>query len=384
MNIGLKKLFIRTDKIVFALITILSLTIFQVYPAYSIGVLPEDCYISSNRIANIADSLEPSVVSIQTENEELIEFDIKGIPLDEDFFQKFFGGKPLPKGKIIPKKRKVRGNASGTIITPNGYILTNYHVVRDAKKISAITKDGKKYDAGIIGKDKFSDLAVIKIDAQSLTPAPLGDSCKVRAGDWAIAIGSPLGLGNTVTFGIISNINREVPLSNINFIQTDAAINPGNSGGPLLNINGEVIGINTAIAGRAQGIGFAIPINIAKEISGQLIAGKTIPRPWIGIAMSSLDSEELTKALGVPPNTKGILVNDVLPESPADKAGLTQGDIIQRVDGKRIFEPKELQCIIRSIPINSNISIQFLRGSKMMGTTVKVIQWPDESANEEE
>jgi len=256
--------------------------------------------------------------------------------------------------------------------------------VSDAKKITVTTKDDKKYDATVVGKDKFSDLAVIKINAQCLIPAPLGDSCKVRTGDWAIAIGSPLGLGNTVTFGIISNINREVPLSNVSFIQTDAAINPGNSGGPLLNINGEVIGINSAIAGRAQGIGFAIPINIAKEISGQLIAGKIIPRPWVGIAMSSLDSEELAKSLGAPANTKGILVNNIFPGSPADKAGLIQGDIIQRVDSKRIFEPKELQCIIRSMPINSNISIQFLRGGKMMGTTVKVIQWPDESMNNEE
>ncbi|MDD3013391.1 MAG: trypsin-like peptidase domain-containing protein [Candidatus Gastranaerophilales bacterium] len=381
MNIGLNKLFITAKSII---LIILSINILHIYPAYSNGVLPEECYISSNRIANIADNLEPSVVSIQTENEELIEFDIKGIPLDEDFFQKYFGGKSFPKGKLIPKKRKVRGNASGTIITPNGYILTNYHVVRDAKKIYATTKDGKKYDARIIGKDKFSDLAVIKIDAQCLQPAPLGDSCKIRAGDWAIAIGSPLGLGNTVTFGIISNINREVPLSNINFIQTDAAINPGNSGGPLLNINGEVIGINTAIAGRAQGIGFAIPINIAKEISDQLIVGKIIPRPWIGIAMSPLESEELAKSLGAPINTKGILINNVFPGSPADKAGLTQGDIIQRIDDKRIFEPKELQCVIRSMPLNSNVNIQFLRGSKMMGTKVKIIQWPDESAIDEE
>jgi S1-C subfamily serine protease len=378
MTIGLKRQFITIT-----LFTILLMGL-TANLAFSVSALPEDCYISSNRIANIADQLEPSVVSIQTENEELVEFDIKGIPLDEDFFQKFFGGKPLPKGKVIPKKRKVRGNASGTIITPNGYILTNYHVVRDAKKISVITKDGKKYEAKVIGKDKFSDIAVVKIDAQGLKPAPLGDSCKVRAGDWAIAIGSPLGLGNTVTFGIISNINREVPLSNINFIQTDAAINPGNSGGPLLNINGEVIGINTAIAGRAQGIGFAIPINIAKEISEQLIAGKIIPRPWIGIAMSPLDNEQLAKALGVPIYTKGILINDVIPGSPADKAGLAQGDIIQRVDGKRIYEPKELQCIIRSTHINSEVNIQFLRGSKMMATTVKVIQWPEENEIMEE
>lgn len=377
MGIGLNRLFIT-------LCVVLSFGFIYTLPVCSNAGLPEDNYISSNRIANLAEKLEPSVVSIQTEIEEVIEFDIKGFPLDEDFFRKFFGEKPPQKGTIIPKKRKVKGNASGTIITPNGYILTNYHVVHDAKKISVITKDGNKSTAKVIGKDKFSDLAVIKIDAENLVPAPLGDNCKIRTGDWAIAIGNPLGLGNTVTFGIISSINREVPISNINFIQTDAAINPGNSGGPLLNINGEVIGINSAIAGRAQGIGFAIPINIAKTISEQLIAGNIIPRPWIGIAMSSLEDEDLMKKYGISANTRGILVNDVLSDSPAGKAGIIPGDVITAINGKRIFEPKELQCIIRSQPINSNVNIQLLRKNKLIDTVVTIIQWPENNADLDE
>jgi len=383
MEDGLIRLCIKALKILAVMFFISVLNIPVTFPAYSEPALPEDNYISSNRIVKIADQLEPSVVSIQTEIEEVIEFDIKGVPLDEDFFQKFFGVKPDKKGKFA-QRRKLRGNASGTIITPDGYILTSYHVVSDARKISVITKEGQKYSAKVIGKDKFSDLAVIKIDAQGLVPAPLGDSCKVRAGDWAIAIGNPLGLGNTVTFGIISNVNREVPISNVSFIQTDAAINPGNSGGPLLNINGEVIGINSAIAGRAQGIGFAIPVNIAKEISGQLIAGNIIPRPWIGISMSTLDDEEPPKKSGIPAGTKGILINEVFPKSPAEKAGIMEGDVIQSINGKCVTDAKELQCIIRSLPVNSDVNIQLLRKGKVISTTVKIIQWPEQSFEDEE
>ncbi|EKE03819.1 MAG: hypothetical protein ACD_20C00148G0019 [uncultured bacterium] len=358
---------------VFGLILLFNIFSVQSIPLIAASIPANGIYISSDRIANIAEMLEPSVVSIETENEELVQFDFKGLPFDEEFFEKFFGVKP----DMAPKKKKVTGNASGTVISSDGFILTNYHVIEDVRSIKVTTKEGKEFLAKVVGKDKFSDLAVIKIDAKGLQPAKLGNSTAIRPGDWAVAIGSPLGFSNTVTLGIISAVSREVPISNVDFIQTDAAINPGNSGGPLVNINGEVVGINTAIAGRAQGIGFAIPVNIAREISSQLIAGKTIPRPWVGLAMSPLNPE-LAKSLGVAPNTKGIVVSEILPNSPADKGGLEQGDIIQRIDGKLVTEPKELQTTVRSKPIGSTISFQVLREGKMIGKSVTIAQWPEE------
>ncbi|OGI21628.1 MAG: hypothetical protein A2287_08700 [Candidatus Melainabacteria bacterium RIFOXYA12_FULL_32_12] len=358
---------------------ILNFLVFQFIPVIAAPIPTNGVYISSDRIANIAEIMEPSVVSIETENEEVVEFDFKGLPFNEEFFEKFFGVTP----KAVPKKRKVTGDASGTVISSDGFILTNYHVIEDAKTIKVTTEDDKEYTAKVVGKDKFSDIAVIKIDAKGLKPAKLGNSVATRPGDWVIAIGSPLGFSNTVTLGIISAVSREVPISNVDFIQTDAAINPGNSGGPLVNINGEVVGINTAIVGRAQGIGFAIPINVAREISSQLIAGKTIPRPWVGLAMSPLNPE-LAKSLGVSLNTKGIVVGEIIPNSPADKAGLEQGDIIQRVNGKVVTSPKELQTIIRAMPINSTINLQILKEGKMLGKSVTISQWPESGMDLEE
>jgi serine protease Do len=368
------KLVNNVNLLVINLIIVISI-MGQINPVFCVPVRPGGIYISSDRIADIAEIVGRSVVSIETENEEVLEFDFKTFPFDEDFFEKFFGINP--NGKITPKTRKVTGNASGTIISPDGYILTNYHVIEDAKTITVTTKDDKEYPAKVVGKDKFSDLAVIKIDAQGLLPAKLGNSQTIRPGDWVIAIGSPLGFSNTVTLGIVSALSREVPISNIDFIQTDAAINPGNSGGPLVNINGEVIGINTAIAGRAQGIGFSIPVNVAKDISSQLIAGKTIPRPWVGVAMTALNPD-LAKSLGVVSNTKGIVVSEIIPSSPADKANLEQGDIIQRIDGKVVSDPKELQTIVRAKPINSTINLQILREGKMLGKSMTIAQWPEE------
>ena len=349
--------------------------------ANSVPISPNEIYLSYDRIANIAEAMEPSVVSIQTEGEELVTYDLKDLPFDEDFL-KFFGLKPVPKTKLMPKKKKILGNASGTIITCDGYILTNYHVIEDAKKITVITKDEQEYPAIVVGKDKFSDLAVIKINKTGLSPASLGDSSKLRSGDWAVAIGSPLGLGNTVTLGVISALGRDIPIANIGFIQTDAAINPGNSGGPLVNINGEVIGINTAIAGKAQGIGFSIPINVAKDISTQLIAGKTIPRPWIGVSTANL-SPELAKTLKLPPDTQGVIITETIPKGPAFKSGLLAGDIVQKINDKPVNSAKELQSIVRSLPVCSQITMQILRSGKTITKTITIAQWPEDKSIEE-
>ena len=364
------------------------LFIFTSFMLNNSAVLSEtkDCpiYLTSDIIANTAQKISPSVVSISTVEKNESEYDFKSSPFNDEMFNK---SSKQGKRKKRKERNGIRVNASGTVLTANGYILTNYHVVNNVEKITVTTKDNREYNAKIIGKDKFTELAVIKIDATGLTPAPFGNSNNIRSGDWAIAIGSPLGLNNTVTLGIVSAICREIPItgmdSDIGFIQTDAAINPGNSGGPLVNLFGQVIGINTAVAGQAEGIGFAIPANLAKWVSDQLIAGKTIPRPWIGIAMSTLDPD-LAKSLGVPPNMQGVVVQDVFPKSPADKAGLEQGDIIQRINGAKITSPKELQTIIRSSPINSVICAEILRDGKIRGKKITVEQWPEENFFEKE
>ncbi len=337
----------------------------------------KNIFTDSDIIANIAAEVSPSVVYINTELEQTIQSPEVDIFNNDEFFKQFFGFSPfgeenMPKRQL---KRKSAGTGSGTIITSDGYILTNYHVVRDASKITVKTRDEKEYKARIVGKDKFSDLAIIKIDEKNLTPARLGDSSKIRPGQWAIAVGSPQGLDNTVTLGIISALSRQIPeLPNVSFIQTDAAINPGNSGGPLLNIKGEVVGINTAILGSAQNIGFAIPVNIAKNITGQLKSGQAIGHPWIGIAMAPLNKETL-KTLGLSANTHGIAIAKVMPDSPSEASGLTEGDIIQRVDGKRYDKPKDVQNYIRSKKIGDKVNIQILRDGNILGKDVKIGNW---------
>jgi serine protease Do len=277
-----------------------------------------------------------------------------------------------------PLQRNASATGSGFIISPDGYILTNNHVVQNAQKITVKTKDEKQYRAKIIGRDKYSDLAVIKIDGHDLKPVKLGDSSKIRPGQWAIAIGSPQGLDHTVTLGIISALSRQIPeLSNVSFIQTDAAINPGNSGGPLLNIKGEVIGINTAILGSAQNIGFAIPVNVAKNAVNQLKSGQSIGHPWLGIAMSPM-TKEVAAALGISANTKGVVIGKVLPNSPAEKAGLTEGDIIQRIDGKRFSDSKDIQNYIRSKKVGDKVTIQILRDGNFLAKTVRIGNWQED------
>jgi len=332
---------------------------------------------SSDVVADIAQEVSPSVVYINTVVEQTIqspEMDFFG---NDEIFKQFFGFSPFGEEGMhrTPLKRKASGTGSGFIITTDGYILTNYHVVKDASQISVKTKDEKSYPAKLIGKDRYSDLAVIKINEKNLRPAKLGDSSKIRPGQWAIAVGSPQGLDNTVTLGIISALSRNIPdLPNVSFIQTDAAINPGNSGGPLLNIKGEVVGINTAILGSAQNIGFAIPVNVAKNITNQLKAGESIGHPWIGIAMASLDKQTL-KALGLSANTHGVVIAKIMPESPAEKAGLTEGDIMQRIDGKKLDSPSEIQDYIRHKKIGDKVNIQILRDGNILAKEVKISNW---------
>jgi serine protease Do len=315
----------------------------------------------------------PSVVNISTvkvikgggEREPLTPFG----PQDpfKDFFDRFFKDQ-------MPREFKQQSLGTGFIIDKDGFILTNNHVVEKTDEIKVRLSDDKEYIAQIIGRDPKTDLALIKIEPEnSLTPLPMGDSDKLEVGEWVIAIGNPFGLGNTVTAGIVSAKYRQIGMGTYeNFIQTDASINPGNSGGPLLNIKGEVIGINTAIfsrTGGSVGIGFAIPVNMAKELLPQLKKGKVV-RGWLGVMIQTI-TPELKDKLDLK-NEKGALVADVTSGGPADTAGIKRGDVIVMFDGKEIKEMKDLPYIVGSTPVGKEVTVEVIRKGRTERIQVKI------------
>jgi len=267
------------------------------------------------------------------------------------------------------------GIGSGIIVKSNGYILTNYHVVGDASEILVTLNDKRKFKGKVVGKDAYTDLAAIKIDATDLPVAKLGVSKTLRPGDWVIAIGSPLGIDHTVTMGIISGVNRNLVNegSRVQLIQTDAAINQGNSGGPLINIHGEVIGMNELIFNPryAQNMCFAIPVDIFKEVSEQLIAGQKVLHPWVGLGMQDL-SDELASAMGLPKNTLGVIVAEVAPDSPAEQSNVAIADVIQKIDGKDVKSAQEVKDIIKAQKPGNRLSLLVLRAGKMVPVDVIV------------
>jgi Do/DeqQ family serine protease len=283
----------------------------------------------------VADRVSPSVVNVST------------VPKGGDDPVEHFREEPGEGDPPGPRRRPrddARASASGVIVDPNGYILTNNHVIENAAEVTVRLSDGRRLTAMLVGRDAKTDLAVLKVDGGAPLPAAtLGDSARLRAGQWAIAIGNPFGLDRTVTVGIISATARSrVGIATYeNFIQTDASINPGNSGGPLLNLDGEVIGINTAIVAAGQGIGFAIPINEAREIMRQLIDRGRVVRGWMGVAIQDL-TDELAPAFGFK-EREGVLVADVVRGGPADGAGIRPGDVIVEFDGTVIAEVTDLQ-----------------------------------------
>ncbi|HDD45299.1 MAG TPA: DegQ family serine endoprotease [Candidatus Desulfofervidus auxilii] len=280
-----------------------------------------------------------------------------------EFFEKFFGEIPQPE-------LKQRSLGSGFILDKSGYILTNNHVVEKATEILVKLLNQKEYRAEIVGRDPKTDIALLKINAKNLPTLPLGDSDTLQVGDWVIAIGNPFGLGHTVTVGIISAKERVIGAGPYdNFLQTDAAINPGNSGGPLLNLKGEVVGINTAIVAQAQGIGFAIPINMAKVIVAQLKKHHRVIRGWLGVVVQEV-TPKLAQALGLK-EPKGALVGDVTPGSPADKAGIKRGDVIIEYDGHSIKEMNQLPRLVAMTPVGKKVEIKVWRNGKIK--TLKVI-----------
>ncbi|MEO1432748.1 MAG: trypsin-like peptidase domain-containing protein, partial [Cyanobacteria bacterium J06633_8] len=284
---------------------------------------------------------------------------------------------------------ELRGLGSGFIIDKSGLVLTNAHVVDKADKVTVRLKDGRKFEGKVQGADEVTDLAVVKINAGGDLPvATLGSSSNVQVGDWAIAVGNPLGFDNTVTLGIVSTLKRpssQVGISSkrLEFIQTDAAINPGNSGGPLLNAIGEVIGINTAIRADAMGIGFAIPIDKAKQISSELQRNGRVAHPFIGIAMDDLTPEQARRINANPnspiqvPEVKGILVRRVVVNSPAAKAGIRIGDVILAIDGKAITKGEELLNIVENSGVGQNLQLKVRRGSRTQQISLRTADMKD-------
>ena len=291
----------------------------------------------------------------------------------------FFGDEAISG---VPQQQMLRGQGSGFIIDRDGIILTNAHVVNQADKVTVILKDGRSVEGKVKGVDPITDLAVVKIPgAKDLPIAELGESSRVKVGDWAIAVGNPFGLDNTVTLGIVSTLKRSSAAvgmtdKRLDFIQTDAAINPGNSGGPLLNAKGQVIGINTAIRADAMGIGFAIPIDKAKQISTQLARGEKISHPYLGVQMVTLTPDIATENNQDPnapfqiPAINGVLVVRVLPNTAASTAGMRRGDVILEVDGDTIRDAGQLQDVMENSRVSQRLKVRISREGKNQLVTV--------------
>ncbi|MFA7059350.1 MAG: Do family serine endopeptidase [Pedobacter sp.] len=323
--------------------------------------VPTDILSTQKAFSTVARKVTPCVVNISTISKKKI---IQPFFETSPFFEDFFGGPQYRRGKSL---------GSGFIISRDGYIVTNDHVVRDAESIQVKLSNDKVYDAKVVGGDHKTDIAVIKISASELPTAVLGNSDKLDVGQWAIAIGNPFGLDRTMTVGVISATGRtNMGIETYeNFIQTDASINPGNSGGPLLNVYGEVIGINTAIVAAGQGIGFAIPVNMAKPVFSQLIKKGSVSRGWMGVTIQPVTGE-LAKSFGLL-HAKGALVNDILKGSPAEKAGIRQGDIITAFNGTEVKDPSQLQRLVAESTVGKPVRVTIFRDGKSIDLSLSLV-----------
>ena len=306
---------------------------------------------------------------------------------NDPVFREFFGDFGVPN---TPPTRVERGTGSGFVIDANGIILTNAHVVSGADEVNVTLKDGRELRGEVLGQDRLTDVAVIRVDAGRLPTVVLGDSDQLRPGEWAIAIGNPLGLDNTVTAGIISATGRSsaqvrVPDKRVNFIQTDAAINPGNSGGPLLNERGEVIGMNTAIIGGAQGLGFAIPINTAQDIAQQLIATGQVEHPYLGLQMRTL-TPELRRLINEDPRSnlqiqddRGVIILRIMRNSPASRVGIRPGDVIRQIDGQTITDAEQVQRIVQASSVGETLQLELSRNGQRLDVAVQSGAFPEQA-----
>lgn len=322
--------------------------------------------------AKLAKKLKPAVVNISTSKTLTPQKrqHPSGTDPFQEYFEKFFEG---------PRQHpfKQRNLGSGFIISADGYIITNNHVVQGADEIKVKLSDGREFRGEVKGRDEKFDLALIKIqDKGQLPVAPLGDSDKLEVGEWVMAIGNPFGLAQTVTAGIVSAQGRVIGSGPYDdFIQTDASINPGNSGGPLFNLDGEVVGINTAIVAGGQGIGFAIPINMAKSIITQLKETGKVTRGWLGVSLQMV-TPELAQSFGLD-SEKGGLVAEVVKGSPAEKSGLQGGDIILEFDGHAINEMNQLPRLVAATPVGKKVTVLVLREGRQISVPVTIEQMKD-------
>ena len=344
------------------------------YPPYSIAAKSDTAFLPPDSFSNLAESAGPAVVNIRTVKTikgggRVFRHFKKGPFGDDDpmkdFFDRFFD-------EDQKRDFKQRSLGSGFIIDKDGYIVTNNHVIDNADKIVVILNDEKEFEAQIVGRDKNTDLALIKIESNHNLPVlGFGDSEALKVGQWVVAIGNPFGLEQTVTAGIVSAKGRVIGSGPYDdFIQTDASINPGNSGGPLLNMKGEVVGINTAIVAGGQGIGFAIPVNLAKNIIVQLKSTGEVTRGWLGVGIQDI-SEEVAEYYGIK-EKKGVLVTEVFPGDPADLAGIKPKDIILSVNGKPVDSARQLTGMIADISVGDTIKIKINRNGKPQTIDVKI------------
>ncbi len=345
--------------------------------------LEETAQLFEKLFNEVAEKCKDSVVHVKAvkimKGEEFEKFHppfgFRDFPFGEEFFDRFM----RPR---MPKEFRQQGFGSGVIVDAKGYVLTNNHVVEEADEIFVTLSDKREFKAKVVGRDQPTDVAVVKIeDAGNIVPAKLGDSDLIKTGNWVIAIGNPFGLNLTVTAGIISATGRsQVGIADYeDFIQTDAAINPGNSGGPLLNLKGEVIGINTAIftrTGGYQGIGFAIPINMAKTVMDSLIEKGKVTRGWLGVAIQDV-TPDLAKTFNLP-TTQGALVSDVTANSPAEKAGVQRGDVIIEFEGKEIRDVSRLRNTVAQTAVGKAAKVKVLRDGKPVELTVTIGEQPAE------
>ena len=363
---------------IFFLASILFFFLLAPTSAYSL----EDFQVreSHSFVADVASRVSPSVVRIDIERElQTDEFESDLIdPLLRDLL-----------GDLGSFPKKERGQGSGVIIDSSGLVLTNAHVVEKVDRVIITLQDGNQVDGSVVGTDQVTDLALVKIqDSPGLESAQLGDSENIQVGDWAIALGTPYGLESTVTLGIVSSLHRDINTlgfsdKRLDLIQTDAAINPGNSGGPLINSNGEVIGINTLVrSGPGAGLGFAIPINLASKITNQLIANGEVIHPYLGAQLVLLN-ERIAKEHNQDPNAlislperSGALVQSVIPQSPAEEGGLRRGDLVINAEGNEINDPKSLLMQVENAQIGEPFELEVLRNNEEINLSIKPVPLP--------
>jgi serine protease Do len=332
--------------------------------------------------ADLAEQLGPTVVNIQVTKVAPVG-DFPGLPEFDgpsgEFFQRFFRDR-IPQ----PQPHRMQGSGSGVIMSPDGYILSNNHVVEGSQEVTVTMANKQTYKAQVVGRDPKTDLAVLKINAKEALPvAAMGNSTDLRVGEWVVAIGNPFGLGHTVTAGIVSAKGRVIGAGPYDdFIQTDAPINPGNSGGPLFNMQGEMVGINTAIVASGQGIGFAIPVDLAKPLIPQLVSTGEVTRGYLGVSIQSV-TPELAKAMKLEEH-QGALVAEVTPGSPAAKAGIHQGDIIVGFNGETVKDSRDLPAVVAKTPVGEKATLTLRRDGNTQKVPVMVGRLPSEKGAREE